>query len=503
MKRDRITRREFVSDVGRAAFAAGVAPMIVPRHVLGGPGYRAPSDRLNIAMIGGGGMGAGNAQSLVAGGENIVAIVDVDFRHVDSSVRSRLARGDGSPNPDGIRLQDAYARAARYADFRRMLEERDDIDAVVVATPDHMHAIAAATAMQLGKHVYVQKPLTYSVHEARVLARLARSTGVVTQMGNQGHSTDNARRINEWIQAGVIGPVDRVHVWTNRPIWPQGLPRPAAAHAVPEQSQWHQWWNLSPVVSGLIAGDWVKPEQLDWDLFLGPAREVPYHPLYHPFSWRGWVGFGVGAIGDMGAHLIDHPYWALNLSPPTSIQATSSPWGPDADGRPATYPLATMVDFDFPARGARGPVHMTWYDGGLMPRRPELLPADVALEREGGVIYVGERGILMHETYGGNPRVFPESLQEEADRVPESYPRIEGSHEMNWARAARGEVMATSPFDYAAPLTETMLLGIVALRAGQGVKIEYDPEAMRVTSHPDADQYLYREYRDGWTLPGA
>lgn len=301
----------------------------------------------------------------------------------------------------------------------------------------------------------------------------------------------------------MIGPVSEVHVWTNRPIWPQGLPRPAASHRLPEPEQWHQWWNLSPVVSGLLGGEHGVPDGVSWDLFLGPAAEVPYHPLYHPFSWRGWVGFGVGALGDMGAHLIDHPYWALNLSPPTAIQATSTPWGPGDGGEPASYPQATTVHFEFPARGPRGPVRMSWYDGGLMPRRPELLPPEVSLEREGGVSYFGERGILIHDTYGGNPRVFPDSLQEAADRVPESYPRIEGSHEMNWASAVRRETVASSPFDYAAPLTETMLLGIVALRAGQGVRIEYDPEAMRVTSHPDADGYLYREYRAGWELPGA
>jgi hypothetical protein len=380
-----------------------------------------------------------------------------------------------------------------------MLERHDEIDAVVVATPDHTHAVAANLAMQMGKHVYVQKPLTYSVHEARVLRDTARRTGVVTQMGNQGHSTDDARRINEWIEAGVIGPVREVHVWTNRPIWPQGLPRPAEMRRVPDDEQWHLW-NVSPLIAGLMGGRYRKPEQIDWDLYLGPAPEVAYHPIYHPFSWRGWLDFGVGALGDMGAHLIDHPYWALGLEYPDTVEATSTPFGLDADGRPASYPLATTVHYDFPARGPRPPVRMTWYDGGLMPARPAMLPDEVPLERGGGVIFVGDRGVLMHETYGRNPQIFPLALREDAAAVPLRYPRITVTHEMNWAMAAMGEDEATSPFDYSAPLTEVMLLGLVALRTGQGRKIHYDGEAMRVTNVPEANQYLHREYREGWTL---
>jgi predicted dehydrogenase len=444
-------------------------------------------------------MGASNAENLVVGGERIIALADVDFAHVDRSVAGKLKQRDGSPRPEGVKLQEAYASAKRYSDFRRMLEEQKDIDAVVIATPDHQHAVAASAAMQLGKHVYVQKPLTYSVHEARHLADLARRTGVVTQMGNQGHSSDDARRINELVQGGVLGPVREVHVWTNRPIWPQGLPRPAAAHAVPDAEQWHQW-NVSPLISGLMGGSYAVPDHLDWDLFLGSAPAVPYHPIYHPFSWRGWVDFGVGALGDMGAHLVDHPYWALGLTYPTTIEATSSPFGLDDDKRPVSYPLATTVNYEFAARGAQPPVRMSWYDGGLMPRRPDVLPDDVALDRTGGVIFVGDKGILMHETYGRNPRLFPESLADAAARIPESYPRIRESHEMNWALAAKGEGKTTAPFEYAAPLTETMLLGLVALRTGQGVKLRYDGQNMRVTNVPDANQYLSREYRAGWSL---
>ena len=495
METNGITRRAFVSDVAKAAF--GVA--IVPRHVLGGPGYVPPSDKLNIAIIGAGGMGMSNAEALVS--ENIVALCDIDFNFVDSKLAERLRDLEKKPADERERLQKlqaAYTKAKRYADFRVMLErERKNIDAVVIATPDHVHAVAAAAAMKLGMHVYVQKPLTYSVYEARYLRDLARQNPkLVTQMGNQGHSMDDARRINEWIQAGVIGPVREVHVWTNRPIWPQGLPWPARTKA--SEGQWSQR-NVSAAIANAMGGDYPVPEGLNWDLFLGPSPEIPYHPIYHPFNWRGWVPWGVGALGDMGAHLIDHPYWALGLTYPTSVEATSTPFGGPRDN-PGTYPLAMIAHYEYPRRGLQPPVKLYWYDGGLMPPRPEALPDNVPLDRTGGVIFVGERGILMHETYGRNPRLFPESLAEEAAQVPQTYERIKVSHEMNWVEACKGKAKPTCPFEYAAPLTENMLLGLVALRAGQGVKIYYDAENMRITNVPEANQYLHREYRAGWSL---
>ena len=492
-----VTRRNFVSTTSKLALGG----MVVPRHVLGGHGYQAPSDTLNVAIVGAGGMGAENAQEL--GSENIVAVCDVDLELVMDKARERMTDGDGNPREKGHRWVEQCESATKYTRFDEMLERQRDIDAVLIATPDHTHAVIAAAAMKEGKHVYVQKPLTWSVHEARALQGLARTTGVVTQMGNQGHSSDDARLINEWVQAGVIGNVREVHVWTNRPIWGQGLLRPAARPSdfdlnSPDRS----WWpgSIAEAHAWGLSGDFPVPGHLDWDQYLGPvARRVPYHPIYHPFHWRGWVDFGVGALGDMGAHLIDHPFWALNLGYPETIEATSTPWGGTADD-PVSYPMATKVHYEFPRRGLMPSVSLHWYDGGLMPQRPELLPVDVELEPEGGVIFVGERGLLMHETYGRNPRLFPETLHEEAEAVPWRYDRIEDSHEMNWASACKEGREASCPFSYAAPLTEVMLLGLVALRTGQGVRLDYDGEAMRVTNSEVANRFLTREYRQGWSL---
>jgi len=457
-KKKSIPRRDFLK--GSALSAASF--MIVPRHVMG-KGYQAPSDTVNVAAIGAGGMGASNMSRLTS--QNIVALADCDY----DRVRNSISRDNRAA------LREAYDKATWYKDFRKMLEEQKDIDAVVVATPDHIHAAAANMAMKMGKHVYVQKPLTYTVHEARTLRATAKETGVVTQMGNQGHSSDDARRVNEWIQAGAIGPVREVHVWTNRPIWPQGVDRPTSKK--------------------------IKvPKELDWELFLGPAPYIEYNPVYHPFNWRGWVDWGVGALGDMGAHLIDHPYWALGLGYPETVQASSTPWG--GDDEKATYPLATKVQYGFPARGMYPEVTMHWYDGGLMPSRPSVLPDDIKLDRGGGVIFVGEKGILMHETYGSNPQIYPQALMQEYADTPQKYERIQGGrdqHEMNWIRAIQGEEKICCPFDYAAPLTETMLLGVVALHA-PGETLRYDAENMSFTNNRDVNRYLQRDYRDGWTL---
>ena len=400
------SRRKFLETA--AITAAGVT--IVPRHVLGGVGYQAPSDTFNIAGVGVGGMGRSNLTAL--GTQNIVALCDVDPGNVDrrykdlgtqlAQAQKQLAELKANPNappPQGggrgsalspeLRLRNTEQRVAnltglvekagtakRYTDYRAMLAQQKDIDGVVIATPDHMHAPIAMAAMSLGKHVYVQKPLCWSVHEARALAKKAAETKVATQMGNQGHSLDDARKGVEYIRSGAIGEVKEVHVWTNRPLgyWPQGVPRPVATPTKLDDTK----WSARDVADRLAAayGSYPMPEGLAWDLFLGVAPEVPYHPIYHPFNWRGWVDWGQGALGDMGAHLIDHPFWALELGMPTTIETVSTPFNG------ATYPTATMTHYEFAARGSKPAVKLTWYDGGFMPPRPEEI-GETKLDRRG------------------------------------------------------------------------------------------------------------------------
>ena len=485
-----LTRREFVADAGLSALgtmAAIAAPLILPSRVLG-RGARPPSDTVNVAIVGFGGMGYQNALVL-AQTEHLGAVCDVDFAYSEHLLADRLTDEHGKSRPDALKLKQQFTQAKRYGDFREMLATEKSLDGVVVATPDHLHAAVAKAAMDMGKHVYVQKPLTATVHEARALRELALANPkLVTQMGNQGHSAEGARLINEWIGAGVIGPVHEVHVWTNRPVvyWPQGLPRPTGLAPQPDvRKRFGNPWtfrHVQDVLAAAMGAGGDPPAGLDWNMYLGPiANDVPYHPIYHPFNWRGWLDFGSGALGDMGAHLIDHPFWALGLAYPSSIEATSTPWGSASDGNPQSYPVSTCVHYRFEARGTQPPVKLSWFDGGIYPPRPDVLPDDVELKSEGGVIFIGEKGILLHDTYGANPRLYPQALAEAAAATPKSMPRIAWSHELNWAKAIRGEAKASSPIEYAAQLTETMLLGVVALRTGQGKKILYDGERGRIT----------------------
>ena len=498
-------RREFM----RGAAAAAAAFTIVPRSVLGGTKHTAPSDRVNIATVGCGGMGRQNLSALSS--QNLVAMCDVDWGFVDSrfadipkqleAAQQRLK--DATDKNDAVQQQRArdqiqgftalqvqIPKAKRYTDYREMLAKQKNIDAVVVATPDHTHALIALAAMDLGKHVYVQKPLAWSVEECRKLSQRATATKLQTQMGNQGHSSDDARLVNEYIQSGAIGTVSEVHVWTNRPLayWPQGIPRPA-----PLADANNPGWNMDGVMKRAAAsfGTYPPPPGLAWDLFLGPSRYVDYHPIYHPFNWRGWTDWGVGAIGDMGAHLIDSSFWSLDLDMPATVETTSTPYNHD------TYPMACTTYYQFPAKGSRPPVNLTWYDGGLTPPKPVEM-GDEELNKGGGVLYIGTKGKLLHDTYGFNPRLLPKSLHEAVGKPPQTYERIKTSHEMNWVDAIRGKQKTTSPFEYSARLTEIMLLGVVALNAGK--KIEYDGAAMRVKNVPDSDALLKRKYRAGWEL---
>jgi len=502
-RRTSMPRRDFM----RGAAATAAAFSFLPSHVLGRARRIAPSNRVNIAAVGVGGMGRANLQALSS--QNIVALCDVDWSFVDArfadiprqieQTRERLAKAPDESQKqraqaqlDGwLALQPQLPKAKRYTDYREMLAKQKDIDAVLIATPDHTHAVMAMAAMDLGKHVYVQKPLAWSVEECRRLAQRATETRVQTQMGNQGHSSDDARRVNEYIQSGAIGTVTEVHVWTNRPLshWPQGIPRPAP---LPPDAKGLAW-NMSGVQSRIAGsfGSYAPPDKLAWDLFLGPSRWIDYHPIYHPFNWRGWTDWGVGAIGDMGAHLIDSVFWSLDLDYPTTVETTSTPYNKES------YPACSTTYYEFPARGARPAVRMTWYDGGLTPPKPPEL-GETELNKGGGVLYIGTKGKLLHDTYGFNPRLLPQSLHDAVGTPRQTYERIGTSHEMNLVDAIRGTQKTTSPFEYSGKLTEIMLLGIAALNAGH--RIEYDGASMKIRNVPDSDALLKRSYRSGWSL---
>jgi predicted dehydrogenase len=526
-----VTRREFI----QKSAATGAAIAIVPRHVLG-RGYTAPSDLLNIAAVGIGGMGHNNLSAVAS--ENIVAVCDVDWDYAGKSLdryateldrrlhpQPRQQPEEQPPSHEEIEARQDPARAGesvetlqrlvdhvpnikRYTDYREMLDRQKDIDAIIVATPDHMHAVIASAAMQLGKHVYVQKPLTWCVDEARRLAQLAKDTKVATQMGNQGHSHSESRMTVEYIREGAIGDVREVHVWTNRPLgyWPQGLPRPNPLTPNPNGSPlaWNGRGVERRLAAAMFADGHPAPDTLRWDLVLGASQPVDYHPVYHPFNWRGWVQWGQGALGDMGAHLIDFPFWALDLGMPTSVETISTPFND------VCYPNSTMAYYEFPARGSMPPVRLVWYDGGMLPPRPDELGDEMITDKsgnlvyrnevnkDGGVMFIGSKGKLTHETYGWNPRLLPTSLAESYGTPKRVLPRIETTHEMNWVQAAKGQAEPSSPFSYAARLVEVMLLGVVSLRARS--KIYYDADNMRITNLPWANDLLKRDYRDGFKL---
>src|SRR5688572_17515373 len=504
MRKDKqLPRRDFL----KTSAAAAAAFTILPSGSYGRSRRISANDRVNIATIGCGGMGRANLQALAS--MNHVALCDVDWAYVDSrfadipkQIENASKRAADSSDAaqkerslqqvkDWQALEAQLPKAKRFTDYREMLDKQKNIDAVVIATPDHGHAVQALAAMDLGKHVYVQKPLAWSVEECRLLAARATKTRLQTQMGNQGHSSDDARLVNEYIQSGAIGTVTEVHVWTNRPLayWPQGIPRPAP---LPPNAK-DLPWNMNGVMTRAAGsmGSFSAPAGLAWDLFLGPSRVIEYHPIYHPFNWRGWTDWGVGAIGDMGAHLIDSAFWSLDLDYPTSIETTSTPYNRD------TYPLASTTCYEFPARGTRPAVRMSWFDGGLTPPKPPEM-GDEELNKGGGVLFIGTKGKLLHDTYGFNPRLLPKSLHESVGKPRETYPRIKTSHEMNWIDAIRGTQQTTSPFEYSAKLTEIMLLGVVALNAGK--KIEYDGAGMKIRNVADSDSLLKRSYRAGWSL---
>ncbi len=458
-ERNSLTRRAFAK---RAAVATA-AFQVVPGHVLGLNGQTPPSDKVNVAGIGVGGMGRNNIKmcSEVA---NITALCDIDINYAARAFK-------------------AHPSAKTYTDYREMLEKQRDIDAIVVATPDHTHAAIAMACMRAGKHVYVQKPMAYSVGETRALTEAAQKYKVITQMGNQGRSGDGVRMVCEWIWAGAIGTVREVHAWTNRPVWPQGIEieRPKETPPVPAGFDWEKW--------------------------IGPAPMRPYHPCYHPDSWRAWCDFGTGSLGDLGCHVLDCVYWALRLKYPTSVEANISTYWEgfwkNTEPKHEQFPRSSIVRYTFPEREGLPAVNLTWWDGGLQPPRPaELEEGREMGDSDGGVLFIGDEGKLMCGCYGRSPRLIPESRMKAFKRPAQTLERIPGGeagHEKNWIQAIREGKQAISNFDYAGPFAEMVLLGNLAVRFPYR-RLLWSGENMRVTNDSDAQAYVMRKYHNNWSL---
>ena len=468
-------RRDFIKTTAIAAAAF----MIVPRHVLGGPGYLAPSDRLLVAGIGVGGKGQSDLSMFYKSGKaDIAFLCDVDDRRAANSVK-------------------AFPKAKYYKDWREMLDkEHKNFDAVSVSTPDHNHAIQALAAMQLGKHVYVQKPLTHDIYEARILTAAAKKYKVVTQMGNQGASNDGPRQMKEWYEAGLIGDVHTVYAWTDRPVWPQGIPRPTKKAEI--------------------------PAELDWNLWLGTAPEKDYIDKLVPFNWRGWWDYGTGALGDMGCHLIEAPFSVLNLKYAKEVQASVGSVYVDEFKRgyfPESCPPSSHVTLKFPKTDkTEGDVTLHWMDGGIQPERPEELEANETFGDGGnGTLFIGTKGKMMSETYSANPKLLPLSKNKDIKVTPK-YTRVPdgaNGHYKQWVEAAiagYGKKEVSSPFEIAGPLTEALLMANLAIRSfdiqktvngkttypGRYTKMLWDNDNMKVTNFDEANQFVKREYRKGW-----
>jgi hypothetical protein len=477
------SRRNFL----KQTLLASAGFMIVPRHVLGGKGFIAPSDRLVVAGIGAGGKGESDlAMFSKSGRADIGFLCDVDERQATTSRKN-------------------FPKAKYYTDYREMLDkEHKHIDAVSVSTPDHSHAIQALAAMQLGKHVYVQKPISHDIYEARMMTLAAEKYKVVTQMGNQGSSGDGVRQLMEWYDAGLIGEVSEVYVWTDRPVWPQGIAWPASSAKV--------------------------PPQLNWDLWLGTAPYKNYVDNVAPFNWRGWWDYGTGALGDMGCHLIEPPYRILDLGYPTEATCSVSTVYTGVFKKaylPDSPPAATTVTLKFMSKKTGKPVILHWSDGGIQPDRPEELgPNDMMGDGGNGVIFIGSKGKMMCGTYGADPKLLPLSRNAEVNVAP-TIARVPGGaegHYKQWVDAciagynSKEALALSSPFSIAGPLTETVLMGNLAIRStdvrvkskpgswqewdfpGRGIKLLWDAQAMKVTNFDAANAFVKRQYREGWSL---
>ena len=443
------SRRQFL-----AATAASAASTLFSHHLVGAE-TASPGGKLNIAGVGIGGMGGSNLRNLES--ENIVALCDVDPNYAAHTIKR-------------------YPNAKFYIDYREMLEKQKDIDAVVIGTPDHTHAVIAMAAIQCGKHVYCQKPLCHDIYAARRLTQAAAESKVATQMGIQGHSSEGFRIICEWIADGAIGEVREVDAWCSESHYPWG------------HNQFTSKWGGG----GRPSDHPALPDKMNWDLWLGPAPERPYHPAYHPTVWRCWWDFGNGYMGDRGIHTLDSVYSALKLGAPLSVEATSCGLTNE------THPVASIVTFRFPQRGALPPVKLTWYDG-LRPPRPADADDGVLLgDTAGGVIFKGSKGNLVCGVMGNSPRLFPESRMKEYKRPAKTLPRVKGSHEMDWVRAAKAGEQPGAHFGYSGPLTELCLLGNIAKRVDG--PLVWDAANMRITNNEAANQYVKSQYRKGWSL---
>src|SRR5215472_5361776 len=505
-----ISRRDFLTKSAGAA----ITFTIVPRHVLGGPAYVPPSDKVNIAFIGVGAQGLRVMLRFLREPDvQGVAVCDVNkgaagypqwqTHEFCNSVRKLLGVNSGwdwlSPDDplvlthslkvtSGVAGREPcqkivegyygsqqrsgnYHGCAAYNDFRELLDSQKDLDAVVVCTTDNLHAAVSAAAMQKRKHVFCQKPLTHTIYEARRIAEIARETGVATQIAVANQASEDTRLLCEWIWSGAIGPVREVINWSSRPFWPQGVERPKETQPV--------------------------PEGLDWDLWLGPAPQRPFNQAYLPFSWRGWTDFGCGALGDMGSYSFDTIFRVLKLDAPLSVEASST------DRYDETYPTASIIHFDFPARGDMPPVKFTWYDGGLKPPLPEELdnaPAPT-VDREAdneGLLFIGDRGKILCRFNGAHPRLIPGSKMASFQPPPKTLPRSPGN-EREWLDACKGgKTKPGGNFEFSGVVTETLLLGNVAIRCGE--KLTWDRVSMKVTNSDEAQKFVSPTQRPGWEL---
>jgi len=456
------SRRKFLQN----SSAATAGFMIVPRHVLGGPGYVAPSDTVNIALVGAGGRGKNNLKALLPLEDvRLSAIADpAEYwdltRFYYRTTAGRLPIKEMVENHYG----DDY-EVATYLDFREMLEKEPDLDAVLCATPDHTHAYISIMSMRAGKHIYCEKPLTHNIWEARKVAEVAAETGLATQMGNQMHSSADLRKTVELLKARVLGDIQEVHAWVPATRWIASLDGvPQAAHPT--------------------------PQGLNWDLWLGPRADRDFHESYAPVTWRDYWDFGCGAMGDFGCHDLDAPVWGLGLSQPESVVLH-----PAGFSNRDIAPYGEIGYYHFPATDTNPPIQLTWYSGGLQPRIPEALPAGVEIPRR-GAMYIGEKGIML---YGGRsgPQLFPEALTPNPETLS-TLPPTNGHHR-DWVDAIKGGPQASSHFGYGAHLTEITLLGVLSLRL-EGQKIHWDAEAMQAKGLPEAEALIQEPVRKGWEM---